>query len=120
MNTIAPSVLPVSGDSPMNLTPKAVRASSAAKEFESVLLGQWLRNAESTFGSVPGSEDDDAGGQQMKDFAMQHMATELANRGGIGIAPMVERALAVQEVPHAAKKPSEAVVGREITNGARG
>lgn len=73
------------------------RLSSAAKEFESVLLGQWLKDAESTFGSVPGSEEDDAGGEQMKDFAMQHLATEITNRGGIGIAPMVESALAKQE-----------------------
>ena len=73
------------------------RLSSAAKEFESVLLGQWLKDAESSFGSVPGSEEDDAGGEQMKEFAMQHVATEITNRGGIGIAPMVERALAKQE-----------------------
>jgi flagellar protein FlgJ len=73
------------------------RLSSAAKEFESVLLGQWLKDAESTFGSVPGSEEDDAGGEQMKDFAMQHVATEITDRGGIGIAPMVERALAKEE-----------------------
>ena len=75
------------------------RLSSAAKEFESVLLGQWLKDAESTFGSVPGSEEDDAGGQQMKDFAMQHLATEITDRGGIGIAPMVESALAKQDTP---------------------
>lgn len=63
-----------------------------------MLLGQWLKDAESTFGSVPGSEeDDDAGGQQMKEFAMQHVAKEITDRGGIGIAPMVERALAKQE-----------------------
>ena len=77
---------------------EAARLSSAAKEFESVLLGQWLKDAESTFGSVPGSEEDDAGGQQMKDFAMQHLATEITDRGGVGIAPMVERALAKQEL----------------------
>lgn len=75
------------------------RLSSAAKEFESVLLGQWLKDAEATFGSVPGSEEDDPGGEQMKDFAMQHVATEITDRGGIGIAPMVERALAKQETP---------------------
>lgn len=75
------------------------RLSSAAKEFESVLLGQWLKDAESSFGTVPGSEEDDAGGEQMKDFAMQHVATEITDRGGIGIAPMVERALAKQESP---------------------
>ena len=38
-------------------------------------------------------------GEQMKDFAMQHVATEITDRGGIGIAPMVERAFAEQEMP---------------------
>jgi len=113
MNTISPSVLPGSGDSQMEITPKGVRVSSAAKEFESVLLGEWLRDAESTFGSVPGGEDDDAGGEQMKDFAMQHLATEFTNRGGIGIASMVEKALAKQEVPKA-EKPNEIGVSREV------
>ena len=89
--------LPVT-DSPLpNSTSNTARLSSAAKEFESVLLGQWLKEAESTFGSVPGSEEDDAGGEQMKEFAMQHVASDITDRGGIGIAPMVERAIAKQE-----------------------
>ena len=86
-------------ESPMsNASGNTARLSSAAKEFESVLLGQWLKDAESTFGSVPGSEEDDAGGEQMKEFAMQHMATDIADHGGIGIAPIVERALVKQDL----------------------
>ena len=78
---------------------EAARLSSAAKEFESVLLGQWLKDAESSFGSVPGSEEEDTGGEQMKEFAMQHVAAEITDRGGVGLAPIVERALAKQELP---------------------
>jgi Rod binding domain-containing protein len=91
--------LPSTKRFPADDTSNTARLSSAAKEFESVLLGQWLKDAESTFGSVPGSEEDDAGGEQMKEFAMQHVASDIADRGGIGIAPMVERALAKQETP---------------------
>jgi Rod binding domain-containing protein len=79
-----------------NSSTNAASLSSAAKEFESVLLGQWLKDAESTFGTVPGNEEDDAGGEQMKEFAVQHVATAITNTGGIGIAPMVEKALAKQ------------------------
>jgi Rod binding domain-containing protein len=86
------------GNSLMHTVSSTARLTSAAKEFESVLLGQWLKDAESSFGSVPGSEEEDSGGEQMKDFAMQHVATEITNRGGIGIAPMVEKALAKQEM----------------------
>jgi Rod binding domain-containing protein len=103
MNAAALGNLPATGNLATNAGGNAARLTSAAKEFESVLLGQWLKDAESTFGSVPGSEEDDAEGEQMKEFAMQHVATDITNRGGIGIAPMVERALAKQEnlnVPH--------------------
>jgi Rod binding domain-containing protein len=68
-------------------------AAQASQEFESVLLGQWLQGAENSFGSMPGEQDDDAGDSQMREFATQHLATELARSGGIGIAKIVEGAL---------------------------
>jgi Rod binding domain-containing protein len=97
MNALALSNLPATGNFAARAGNNTERLSSAAKEFESMLLGQWLKDAESSFGSVPGSEEDDACGEQMKEFAMQHVAAEITDRGGIGIAPMVERALAKQE-----------------------
>lgn len=103
MSSIVPGGLLQAVDSIAQVPSNVARLSSAAKEFESVLLGQWLKDAESSFGSVPGSEEEDAGGEQMKDFAMQHVATEITDRGGIGIAPMVERALAKQELPNGLK-----------------
>lgn len=73
----------------------ATRISSAAQEFESVLLGQWLQAAESSFGSAPGGQDDaDAGGEQVQGFAVQQLAGRLAGSGGIGIAKLVQNALA--------------------------
>ena len=97
MNTIEQSNLLARANFATGSGKGRVDLPSAAKEFESVLLGQWLKDAESTFGSVPGSEEEDPGGEQMTDFAMQHMASDITNRGGIGIAPIVERALAKQE-----------------------
>ena len=71
-----------------------------AKEFESILLGQWLQGAESSFGTVPGGEDDtDAGEEQMKGFAVQQLAKSFSDSGGVGIAKLVLRAL-----DHAAPK----------------
>lgn len=70
------------------------RIASTARQFESILLGQWLQGAESSFGAVPGeAEDQDAGGDQMKSFALQQLATSLANHGGIGISGLVSKAL---------------------------
>ena len=61
-----------------------------SKEFESILLGQWLQSAESSFGSVPEGEDEsDAGEEQMKGFAVQQLAKSFSDSGGIGIARLV-------------------------------
>lgn len=103
MSVIAPGSPLAIGNSPVNPVSIPTRLSSAAKEFESVLLGQWLKDAESSFGSLPESEEDDATGEQFKEFAMQRVATEISDRGGIGIAPMVESALAKQEAPRVAQ-----------------
>jgi Rod binding domain-containing protein len=97
MNVIARVNLPATESLSTNVGDKTGRLTSAAKEFESALLGQWLKDAESTFGSVSGSEEDDPGGEQMKEFTMHHLASEITNRGGIGIAPIVEKALMKQE-----------------------
>jgi Rod binding domain-containing protein len=81
-------------DVPANASVGTGKLSSAAQEFESVLLGQWLQNAESSFGSVPGGDDDaDSCGEQMQGFATQRLAGQLAASGGIGIARLVEQAL---------------------------
>ena len=82
--------------SPTSTAPK--KLTSTAKEFESVLLTQWLQAAESSFGSVPGGDDDaDSGGEQLKSFGIQQLATALSNAGGIGIARMVSKALSHAE-----------------------
>ena len=65
-----------------------------AREFESILLGQWLQAAETSFGDVPGGTDDhDAGDDQFKSFAVQQLARKLTDSGGLGIAAIVGRAL---------------------------
>lgn len=78
---------------PTSPTEKA-RLARAATEFEAVLLGQWLDGAERSFGTVPGSEEDeDAGGQQMRGFAMQQLAHTLAATDVLGIARLVRQGL---------------------------
>lgn len=72
---------------------KQQRLSEAAKEFEGVLLNQWLHEAESTFGAAPGGTDYDADDDQMKSFATQQLATQFAARGGIGIGRLVQQQL---------------------------
>lgn len=100
MNALTLDHLPHAGSLVTDGGGDAGRLSSAAKEFEAILLGQWLKDAESTFGSVPGSQEEDQGGEQMNEFAMQRVAAEITDRGGIGITPIVAKALAKQETGH--------------------
>lgn len=69
----------------------------SAKEFEALLLHQWLQEAENTFACVPGgdeqNQDADPGADQFQGLAMQSLATSLTNAGGIGIAKMIARQL---------------------------
>jgi Rod binding domain-containing protein len=67
----------------------------SAKEFESMLLSNWLQQAEQSMASVPGAEDDeDAGARdQLMSLGVQSLATAMTNAGGIGIAAMISKAL---------------------------
>ena len=63
----------------------------AGRDFESVLLGSWLQDAEKTFATVPGGDEEEGDGtqEQFTGMAMQQLAASLVNAGGIGIARMI-------------------------------
>jgi Rod binding domain-containing protein len=68
----------------------------AGKDFESILLGSWLQQAENTFASVPGGDEDDdgsSGKDQFQGIAMQALAGSITKSGGIGIARMITQHL---------------------------
>lgn len=66
----------------------------SAKDFESILLSNWLQQAEQSFGSVPGGDDDeDSGKEQFQGMAMQSLGASLTAAGGIGIAKIISAQL---------------------------
>jgi Rod binding domain-containing protein len=68
----------------------------SAKDFESILLGSWLQQAEQSFGSLPGGDDDDdadAGKEQFQGMAMQSLGASMTAAGGIGISKMISKQL---------------------------
>jgi Rod binding domain-containing protein len=82
----------------------------SAKDFESILLGSWLQQAEQSFASLPGGDDDgdeDAGKEQFQGMAMQSLGTSMTAAGGIGIARMISKQL------HKAADPPAAGAARE-------
>ena len=90
-------VMPVGPSTNFGSTPKVAAAPklvTAAKQFETMLLTQWLQDAESSFASVPGGDSDtDAGSDQIKGLATQQLAGSFASSGGIGISKLVLAAL---------------------------
>jgi Rod binding domain-containing protein len=65
-----------------------------AREFESILVGSWLQQAEQSFATLPGAEDDqDPGRDQMMSLGVETLSKSLAAAGGIGIGKMIARAM---------------------------
>jgi Rod binding domain-containing protein len=92
-------------------TTENAKIEKSAKDFESILLGNWLQQAEQSFGSLPGGddgEDNDVGKDQYQGMAMQALGTSMTAAGGIGIAKMISKQLhKTDEAPHAeVAKPS--------------
>jgi Rod binding domain-containing protein len=71
------------------------KIAKGAKDFEAMLLSSWLQQAEQSFATIPGAEDDDdaASRDQMMSFGTQALAQAMANSGGIGIAKMIAEAM---------------------------
>ncbi len=90
------SALPTSAQGPRQAAngQRPDELTAKAKEFEAILLGQWLQSAESSFGSVPGGDtDDDSGGEQLTSFATQQLAQGISQSGGIGLASLITKGL---------------------------
>jgi Rod binding domain-containing protein len=86
-------------------TTENAKIEKSAKDFESILLGSWLQQAEQSFGSVPGGDgDDDAdpGKDQFQGMAMQSLGTSMTAAGGIGIAKMISKQLHKADDTHTA------------------
>ena len=78
----------------------SAKIQKSAREFEAVLLSHWLEQAEQSFATVPGSDQDpnaDPGRDQFHAIAMQAVGSALTGgHGGHGIAAMVARHLEAQ------------------------
>lgn len=86
-------------------TSENAKIEKSATDFESILMGSWLQQAEQSFGSVPGGDDEDAdsGKDQFMGIAMQSLGTSMTASGGIGIAKMISNSLHKAEDARVAK-----------------
>ena len=71
------------------------KIAKGAREFEAMLLANWMQKAEESMATVPGAEDDEdmAGREQMMSLGVQSVAASLAASGGIGIGRMIGHAM---------------------------
>ncbi len=76
----------------------AAKIDKGSQEFEAILLGSWLQQAEQSFATVPGADDDEDSGtrDQTMSFAIQSLATSMAASGGIGLGKMIAKAMHAQ------------------------
>jgi len=70
--------------------PKKVR--DAAQQFESLLIGQILKEVSDSAQNSGLGESDSASGSMME-MAQEHLAQAIATRGGFGLTAMVMRGL---------------------------
>ncbi|HEY0794404.1 MAG TPA: hypothetical protein VGD64_01360 [Acidisarcina sp.] len=79
----------------------------SSRDFESILLGTWLQQAEQSFAQVPGGdgedEDADPGKGQLQEMSVQSLAGALTASGGIGLAKMIAAQLEKSELAQASK-----------------
>lgn len=69
---------------------------TSAREFEALLLSNWLEHAYESFGTVPGGDgesDLDSGSDQFQAIAMQSLGEAISAAGGIGMAKLIARRL---------------------------
>jgi Rod binding domain-containing protein len=72
----------------------------SARDFESLLLGNWLEEAEKSFAAVPGNDpdqDSDSTRDQFLSIACESLAQGLVRSGGLGIAKMICHGLSRSE-----------------------
>jgi len=70
------------------------KIAKGAREFESILVGSWLQQAEQSFATLPGADDDqDPGRDSMMSLGVETLSRSLAAAGGIGIGKMIAKAM---------------------------
>lgn len=78
----------------------SAKIDKAARDFESILVSQWLEKAEKSFATVPGKNPDqesDSTRDQFQGIACQFLAAEMSKTGAFGIAPLIRRQLEAVE-----------------------
>lgn len=65
-----------------------------SQQFAAILVDSWLQEAQQSFATVPGADEDkDAGDDQMMSFGLQSLSNTLAAKGIFGIGKMIAHSM---------------------------
>ncbi len=78
------------------IPPEKDRAAKAARDFEALLLTNWLQSVDEGLKSLSG-DSEEAGADTMNGIAMQAIAAGVAARGGVGLAKMMLQHLPIAD-----------------------
>jgi Rod binding domain-containing protein len=93
MHSIAPALKqPGTASSGATAKDDPEKIHKAAQQFESLLISEILKTAHSDSEGWLGTGDDQAGSSAMA-IAEEQFAQALSNRGGLGLAPLIEKGL---------------------------
>jgi len=98
----------------------SAKIDKAARDFESILVGQWLEKAEKSFATVPGTDPDqenDSTRDQFQSIACQFLAAHLSKTGAFGIAPLIRRQLEATAVAQESQKVGSAAASADSSPG---
>ena len=117
-SVLLPKTAELNGQSNALTSETKAKIQKSGHDFESLLLNNWLQGAYSSFGTVPGGDDDDADGgkEQYQGIGVQALSAAMTASGGIGISKMITEQLTKslehqQNTQHPAKPDAQ-----EITN----
>ena len=101
-------------------TGDSAKIDKAARDFESILLGEWLAKAEKSFATVPGEaadENSDPGHDQFQSIGCQFLAEGLSKAGGIGIAAIISKHLKAVEAQRNPGKTDDSALSESKVGG---
>ena len=70
------------------VAPPAAKAQKAARDFEAILIGEWLEKAQQSLADI-GGEEHEPGHETSAAIGLQALATGASASGGFGIARMI-------------------------------
>jgi Rod binding domain-containing protein len=94
------TIQPVSGETPAGSAPgrEPKKVAEAARQFESLLIGQMLKSMQDSEGGWLGTGDDQSASSAME-YAQEMFAQSLSANGGLGLARLVSQGLVSKDRP---------------------